>query len=285
MISFRNINMRKGKKQILNSVDGDFVGSLGIYGENGAGKSTLLRLLAMIDSPTSGEIIYHDPKVSRKHLDYIGYLPQNFHGFQDYTVEDNLTFISLSKGLKDRKQRKSIISELLEELNLSSYRKVKLKHLSGGTIKRVGLSQALVSKPKVLILDEPTAGVDLTEQLRIRLFLNGLKEKGVKLIICSHNLEDLAVLTDNILTLKDGNIVSIHKTQDVINTKLKLTEIYTDLEGINNFIKEGKIFSFTKIDEGYSVRILSTESSVSSSSKEISNTEKLQFTLGSDRRP
>lgn len=282
MISFNKISKKKGNKLILDQIHGTFSGSLGIYGENGAGKSTLLNIIALIEQPTNGNIIYKNKRISDKPLRYnhlIGYLPQYFEGFKNHTLKDNLDFLAISKGIKKRRDRKKTILKLMDKLNLTEYQNVKLSNLSGGTVKRAGLCQALINDPEILILDEPTAGVDLHEQMRIRLILSDLKDKGTKIIISSHNFDDLSVLTDNILILKDGILVQSVKTKDVISDNLFVKESLTDQKGLNKLIEENRLISFLRFKDRYKARKITRESVEYLSVFPCSNSEKLQAAL------
>jgi ABC-type multidrug transport system ATPase subunit len=183
-------------------------GMIGLLGPNGAGKSTLMRTIATLQSPTSGEIRFGDidvirqPELLRRTL---GYLPQDFGVYPRVSAYDMLDHMAVLKGIADGKERKQTVEALLNQVNLWSVRKKALAGFSGGMRQRFGIAQALIGNPRLIIVDEPTAGLDPEERNR---FLNLLAEIGenVVVILSTHIVEDVADLCPRMAVLAGGKI-------------------------------------------------------------------------------
>ncbi len=183
-------------------------GMFGLLGPNGAGKSTLMRTIATLQTPTSGEIRFGDidvirqPELLRRTL---GYLPQDFGVYPRVSAYDMLDHMAVLKGIADGKERKQTVEALLNQVNLWSVRKKALAGFSGGMRQRFGIAQALIGNPRLIIVDEPTAGLDPEERNR---FLNLLAEIGenVVVILSTHIVEDVADLCPRMAVLAGGKI-------------------------------------------------------------------------------
>ena len=183
-------------------------GMFGLLGPNGAGKSTLMRTIATLQTPTSGEIRFGDidvirqPELLRRTL---GYLPQDFGVYPRVSAYDMLDHMAVLKGIADGKKRKQTVEALLNQVNLWSVRKKALAGFSGGMRQRFGIAQALIGNPRLIIVDEPTAGLDPEERNR---FLNLLAEIGenVVVILSTHIVEDVADLCPRMAVLAGGKI-------------------------------------------------------------------------------
>ncbi len=183
-------------------------GMFGLLGPNGAGKSTLMRTIATLQSPTSGEIRFGDidvirqPELLRRTL---GYLPQDFGVYPRVSAYDMLDHMAVLKGIADGRERKQTVEALLNQVNLWSVRKKALAGFSGGMRQRFGIAQALIGNPRLIIVDEPTAGLDPEERNR---FLNLLAEIGenVVVILSTHIVEDVADLCPRMAVLAGGKI-------------------------------------------------------------------------------
>ena len=154
------------------------VGMFGLLGPNGAGKSTLMRTIATIQSPDSGEIHFNDINVLDDQLSLrkiLGYLPQSFGVYPKMSAEQLLNYFAVLKGVSDKKERKDLVNELLEITNLQDVKKKNVDGYSGGMKQRFGIAQLLLNDPKLIIVDEPTAGLDPAERQR---FLNVIREVG-----------------------------------------------------------------------------------------------------------
>ncbi|WP_242915101.1 ABC transporter ATP-binding protein [Brevundimonas pishanensis] len=183
-------------------------GMFGLLGPNGAGKSTLMRTIATLQSPTSGSIkfgeidVIKEPELLRRTL---GYLPQDFGVYPRVSAYDMLDHMAILKGVTARKERKDTVETLLNQVNLWGVRKKAIAGFSGGMRQRFGIAQALIGKPQLIIVDEPTAGLDPEERNR---FLNLLAEIGenVVIILSTHIVEDVADLCPRMAVLAGGRI-------------------------------------------------------------------------------
>jgi ABC-2 type transport system ATP-binding protein len=184
-------------------------GLFGLLGPNGAGKSTLMRTLATLQEPDSGEILFdgldvvRDPQAHRRHL---GYLPQDFGVYPGVSAYDLLEHLAVLKGLADRRARREQVEALLDQTNLWAHRKKAVSGFSGGMRQRFGIAQALLGEPKLIIVDEPTAGLDPEERNR---FHNLLAEVGetVVVILSTHIVEDVRQLCPRMAILAEGRLL------------------------------------------------------------------------------
>lgn len=183
-------------------------GVYGLLGANGAGKTTLMRMLCAILESTSGEVLLNGKEVTAMGADYrnvLGYLPQNFGYYPNYTAMEFLMYISALKGIPKKIALKRS-KELLEEVGLSHVANKKVKTFSGGMKQRVGIAQALLNNPDILIFDEPTAGLDPKERVRFRNLLS--EYAGDKIVILStHIVSDIEAIADEVLLMKKGKFV------------------------------------------------------------------------------
>jgi ABC-type multidrug transport system ATPase subunit len=183
-------------------------GMFGLLGPNGAGKSTLMRTIATLQEPDAGSIRLGDLDVLRDKdglRRVLGYLPQEFGVYPRVSAEEMLDHFAVLKGLVERKQRKEVVDALLHQTNLWDARKRKLGTYSGGMKQRFGIAQALLGDPRLLIVDEPTAGLDPAERNR---FLNLLGEVGenIVVILSTHIVEDVTDLCSSMAILADGRV-------------------------------------------------------------------------------
>lgn len=183
-------------------------GVYGLLGANGAGKTTLLRMLCAVLEPTSGEVLFNETEVASMGADYrniIGYLPQDFGYYPGYTAMEFLMYISALKGIPKRMAKRRA-AELLEMVGLSQETGRKIKTFSGGMKQRVGIAQALLNNPKIVILDEPTAGLDPKERVRFRNLLSNYAEDKI-VILSTHIVSDVEAIADEVLLIKKGRFV------------------------------------------------------------------------------
>lgn len=182
------------------------IGVTGLLGANGAGKTTLMRMICGILKPTSGSISFDGTDVSEElYRDALGYLPQNFGYYPSFTGRDFLLYIAALKGLdKKAAQRKS--AELLKSVNLEEAADRKIRTYSGGMKQRLGIAQALLNDPKLIVLDEPTAGLDPKERVRFRNMIAELGKESV-VLLSTHIVSDVEQIADRILMMRDGQII------------------------------------------------------------------------------
>ena len=194
-------------------------GVYGLLGANGAGKTTLMRLLCDIQTPTSGKITLDGKNISvlgEKYRNLLGYLPQQFGYYPDFTAWDFLMYVAALKGLSEKQAHKKA-TELLEAVDLAEKRNLKIKTFSGGMKQRLGIAQAMLNNPRILILDEPTAGLDVEARNEILDLLREYIAQDEKrtILITSHISTDLESLCDDIYLIHDGKII-LHEDTDVI---------------------------------------------------------------------
>lgn len=230
-------------------------GIYGILGANGAGKSTLMKMLSTILTPTGGSITWLGNNIFEEKTNYrsdIGILPQNFGYYDEFTVWQFLEFIASIKGIssKDKSERMEYV---LKATNLQKKSSIKMKDLSGGMVQRVGIAQALINDPKILILDEPTVGLDPEERVRFRNIISSLGRKKI-VILSTHIVQDVEYVADKLIILKKGKILhegEIERVLNIINGKVWETE---------NLPTDNVIVCNTRYDNGkFIYRIISDE--------------------------
>lgn len=208
MLKIENVSKKFGKKVALSDVVLELEkGIYGLLGDNGAGKSTLMRLLVGVDKPTSGRIFYEGKDISQLKEAYrglLGYMPQEFAVFPGFTAGEFLTYMGALKGLS-KGELKDKIPRVLAFVNLEDAKDKKVSTFSGGMKRRVGIAQALLNDPKILILDEPTAGLDPGERIRFSNILSNMSKDKI-ILFSTHIISDIEAITKSIIILNDGKI-------------------------------------------------------------------------------
>lgn len=181
-------------------------GVYGLLGANGAGKTTLMRMISGILKPTGGTVTFDGIDSSlEEYRNVLGYLPQEFGYYPNFSGKDFLMYLSALKGLT-KKQAKRRSEELLELVGLKDEKNKKIRTYSGGMKQRLGIAQALINRPKILILDEPTAGLDPGERVRFRNLIGELGKDNI-VILSTHIVGDLEQIADKILLMKNGQLI------------------------------------------------------------------------------
>lgn len=183
-------------------------GVYGLLGANGSGKSTLMRIICGVMKPDNGEINFDNIEVSsEKYRDILGYLPQDFGYYPNFTAIEFLMYIASLKGIP-KQRAKARANELLEIVSLSKWKKKKIKKFSGGMRQRLGIAQAMLNNPKILILDEPTTGLDPKERVRFRNLISNLGKDRI-VLLSTHIVSDVENIANKIIIMKNGQF--IHK--------------------------------------------------------------------------
>lgn len=188
-------------------------GIYGLLGANGAGKTTLMRMVCGILKPTSGTITFDGIDVSEeRYRSMLGYLPQDFGYYPEFTGEDFLLYMAALKGMRKPQARRKTV-ELLKLVSLHDVAKKKIKTYSGGMKQRLGIAQALLNQPKLLVLDEPTAGLDPKERVRFRDLIKDLGKDSI-VLLSTHIVSDIEHIADDILMMKSGQLIYQGKWTD-----------------------------------------------------------------------
>ena len=191
-------------------------GVYGLLGANGAGKTTLMRLLCNLQTPTAGKILLNGKNTVRlgeRYRDLLGYLPQHFGYYPDFSALDFLLYLSALKGLDDKAARKKS-TELLEAVGLSRESRHKIKTFSGGMKQRLGIAQAMLNDPHILILDEPTAGLDPKERVRFRNLISAFSKDRI-VILSTHIVSDVEFIAEEIILMKAGRVIHFGAPQQI----------------------------------------------------------------------
>ena len=236
-LEINNLSKKYGAKEALKNVTLTLTeGVYGLLGPNGAGKSTFINILVGNLSRTDGEIIFEGKEISKNIKEYvnqIGFMPQQQQLYDTFSAYRYLSYMAALKGLK-KEEAKNRITEVLELVNLSDKTNDKIGGFSGGMKQRLLLAQALLNNPKILILDEPTAGLDPKERIRIRNLVASVgKDKIV--IIATHIVPDIEFIAEKIILLKSGDIIGFDEPAKILETI------------------EGNVFEIIVNDEQYAV--------------------------------
>ena len=211
MLEIKNVSVSYGRKEVLNNVCLSLhEGVYGLLGPNGSGKTTLMRCIAGILNPTSGTI--------SRSSKAIGYLPQKFGMYKELTVYETLQYFASLKGVVGKQQR-DMIMDCLDQVHLADKASTKIQRLSGGMVRRVGIAQALLGNPSVVLVDEPTTGLDPEERIRFKNLISKM-QKGRTVLISTHIVEDVDALCDRIIILNRGKVL-IEGSADELKKKAK----------------------------------------------------------------
>lgn len=194
-------------------------GVYGLLGVNGAGKTTLMRMLCTLLPPTSGEITWNGNNIfslGAAYRDIFGYLPQDFGYYPDLSINDYMMYIASIKGIRPIPAKKKT-ELLLDQVGLGKYKKRKMKNLSGGMVRRVGIAQAMLNNPQILVLDEPTAGLDPNERVRFRNLISELAEDRL-VLLSTHIVSDIAYIAKEIMLMKEGQLIYTGTSEALITS-------------------------------------------------------------------
>lgn len=192
-------------------------GVYGLLGANGAGKTTLMRMLCGILEPTSGDVLYNGRSIfdmGGAYRNLLGYLPQEFGYYPNYTAKDFLLYISALKGIPRHIALKRS-SSLLDTVSLTNVADKKIKTFSGGMKQRLGIAQALLNNPKILVLDEPTAGLDPKERVRFRNILSEFANDKI-VLLSTHIVSDIEAIADQVFLMKKGSFVLQGSVEELV---------------------------------------------------------------------
>ncbi|QSX07133.1 ABC transporter ATP-binding protein [Sedimentibacter sp. zth1] len=236
----KDISKSYKKTHALNAVNLNIEdGMFGLLGENGAGKTTLMRILSTIIIPDKGEINFGDlnwHKSSDKVRSIIGYLPQKFGAFKNITAKECLEYIATLKGLKNKRDIISETEKVMSYVNLCEHRDKKISTFSGGMLQRLGIAQALLNNPQIIIVDEPTAGLDPKERIRFRNLLRNLSKERI-VILSTHIVDDIEATCKSLAVIKNGfakQFNTLSELSSLANNKVWIWELsYADYNKLN----------------------------------------------------
>ena len=236
-------------------------GVYGLLGVNGAGKTTLMRMLCTLLTPTQGAITCDGRDIFQMDGDYrriLGYLPQDFGTYPDFSVKDYLLYIGALKGLRPAVARKRA-GELMELTGLTRVAGRKMKKLSGGMRRRAGIAQAMLNDPKILILDEPTAGLDPNERIRFRNLISELSQERL-VLLSTHIVSDVEYIANEIWLMKDGAFVCQGTARSLITAMPEnVWHCFADKAMVPMLMKKYKISNIKSDPDGIALRIISKE--------------------------
>lgn len=217
MLSVRHVTKKYGNFTALSDVSLEFGnGVYALLAPNGAGKTTLMKMMATLLFPTEGEILWDGTEINRlgaKYREILGYLPQQFGYYKSYSPKSYLMYLAALKGM-DKKTAKAKIDEVLKMVALENDAKKRMRKFSGGMLQRVGIAQALLNDPKLLILDEPTAGLDPKERVRFRNMISALgRDRTV--ILSTHIVSDIESIADQVILLKDHQVIGCNPVETI----------------------------------------------------------------------
>ncbi len=220
MLVVNNVSKKYGSFYALKDINLEFNnGVYALLAPNGAGKTTLIKLLTTLIFPTSGEILYKGTDIvslDGEYRDIIGYLPQDFGYYRNYTPRKFLLYLAALKGIK-KEDAVEKVKEVLKVVSLENVENKKMKGFSGGMIQRVGIAQALLNDPKILILDEPTAGLDPKERVRFRNLLSDLSRDRI-VIISTHIVSDIEFISNEVIMIKDHKALYKDSIENICST-------------------------------------------------------------------
>jgi len=236
-------------------------GVYGLLGVNGAGKTTLMRMLTTLIHPTGGEIRWDGQDVFRMDSAYrklLGYLPQDFGYYPDFSIYDYLMYIASIKGIRPAAAKQRAL-RLLKQVGLSQAGHKKMKTLSGGMKRRVGIAQAMLNDPKILILDEPTAGLDPNERIRFRNLISELSEDRI-VLLSTHIVSDIEYIASEILLMKDGRITLSGTAEEVIASMPERVWLFSvPREQVDRYLAAYRVSNLKTTPAGATLRVLSAE--------------------------
>ena len=236
-------------------------GVYGILGANGAGKTTFINILIGVLQESSGEILFDGKNVKKMgtaYLDKIGYLPQYPQFYPNFKIREFLDYMCSIKGIPG-KEHKERIDRVIEQVNLQEHSKKKIRELSGGMRQRLGIAQAILNNPEILVLDEPTAGLDPGERIRFRNIISQLS-KDRMVLVATHIVSDIEYIANEVLILQDGILVQKGTIPELCESvQGKVWQLSISDQRVKGFVNRFLVANMKREGEKISMRIISDE--------------------------
>ena len=260
-IELTGIKKSYGKKEVLHGVDLSFgQGVFGLLGPNGAGKTTLMSIMTGLLEASAGDVKYGGVSVTDKKSEYLkrlGFLTQYPGYYKNYTAWDFLEYMSVLKGIKGNNRKQ--IDSLLEFVNLTDAAWQKLGAFSGGMLRRVGLAQTLLGEPEAIILDEPTAGLDPIERIRLRNLLSEIAVNRT-VIIATHIVSDIEYIANEVILLFGGKVKAQGAPETLVaEAANKVWLVHASPEEVDEYVKKYKISNILSEENSFALRLVSEE--------------------------
>ena len=259
-LQLQHLCKQYGEKRAVNDVTATLSpGVYGLLGANGAGKSTLMRMICGVLKPTSGYIRLNGKTIEdlgERYYAQLGYMPQDFGFYPDFTAREFMRYMAAVKGI-DKRKVKSRTEELLHMVNLTEAADKKVKSYSGGMKQRLGIAQAMLNEPEILILDEPTAGLDPKERVRFRNLISSFSKDKI-VLLSTHIVSDVEYIADEILVMKDGRL--IHRgAPEVVTQEAKglVWECKVESKDAERYIEQYNVGNLKNVGDKTTLRIIS----------------------------
>lgn len=260
LLEMKDVSKQYPKTLALDHVSAELSSGLyGLLGPNGAGKTTLISIITTLLSPTSGAVLYNGKPVGgRDYMKIIGYLPQYPHFYKNFTAQEFLFYMAAMKGL-DAKCTPTRVAKLLEQVNLTEHKAKKIGAFSGGMRQRLGIAQAILNDPEILILDEPTAGLDPKERVRFRNIISKLSSDRI-IILATHIVSDLEFAAKEVILLKEGKLLQKASPLSLQSAMTgKVWSLQADEAELEQYMERYVIANAAAVDGKYCLRIISED--------------------------
>ncbi|MBD2865588.1 ABC transporter ATP-binding protein [Paenibacillus oceani] len=265
-IQIKNLSKKYGNHHALSQLNLSIgSGMFGLLGPNGTGKTTLMKILATLQAPSSGEVRFGELLLGKDDHEIrkvVGYLPQHFGLYERLTGEEFLDYIAILKGIRHPVHRKKQIDAVLEEVNLADKRKFKIRTYSGGMRQRVGIAQALLGNPQIIITDEPTVGLDPEERIRFRNMLGELSVDRI-VLLSTHIVGDIETSCTELAIMHAGNVLFQGQPETLLDrmegkvwTTIVNKQESAEIRSKKNFLSQ------RTVQNGYELRVLSDETPI-----------------------